>query len=277
MGSNDQQSDRLLQTARGSALLRWDTLLEVQVDIFLAYELQYLIGCDAWHAARRVADAGCGNGFFLSSLSRYFPDKSYQGIDISPELVAVAKANHERRGLEFGVADFFTWSADPPVDFLLMRLIVQHLRGLPDVLARARELVAPGGSLLIVEPDPPRFLTYPPTPHFQAMLVAVKTHGAQQDKSRGDVSAIADAARSAPGWRLADDRTIVVSKTGPFAGSSLLEMYLLWIESLESAGEIEFPYEQARKEIEKWGQQQTTYTQIGIRFFRLERDRNTRA
>ena len=48
-------------------------------------------------------------------------------------------------------------------------------------------------------------------------------------------------------------------------------MFLLWIESLESAGEIDFPFADARAEIETWAENPVTYNQIGVQFFRLER------
>ena len=251
-------------------MLRWDTLLEIQVNIFLPYELQYLIACPAWTGARSVTDAGCGNGYFLSSLQRYFPEKLYRGLDISEELIAVAKATYENPDLTFECGDFFSFEPEATVDFLFMRLIVQHLRGMDDILERASRILRPGGSLLIVEPDPPSFMTFPTTPRFMELLQAVEVHGAKHKKNRADIAAIGAAVDKSDGWQLADDKTIVVSQTGPFANSMWQEMYLLWVDSLDSAGEFEFPFQLVREEIEDWAQTETTYSQIGIRFFALE-------
>lgn len=270
--AGEAKADRLLQTSRGSALLRWDTLLEVQVNIFLAYELHYLFTCEAWTRARTVIDAGCGNGYFLASLQRFFPDKDYRGVDLSPELIEVAKASFEGPGLAFEAADFFRYRAPRPADFLLMRLIVQHLSGIGEALARAAALVRPGGTLLIVEPDPTSFGNQPPTPRFMAMLAAVERHGAETKRNRADLAALGELVKAAPHWTLVEDTREVVPQVGPFAATMLHEMFLLWIDSLEAAGEIGVDFQAVRDEIEAWAQRDTAYNQIGIRFFRLERE-----
>ena len=271
MTTNNETADTLLQTSQGNALLRWDTLLEVQVDTFLPYELQFLFGCPAWGQASNILDAGCGNGYFLSSLKSFFPEKTYAGIDMSPELIKVAKSNFEAPGLDFDVADFYSYAPEKAADFLLMRLVVQHLRGISDVLEQASKLIVEGGTLLIVEPDPMSFMNFPQTPVFLSLLGAIEQHGAATNKNRANLATLGQLLKDIPGWSLVQDSRIVVSQVGPFASSKLLEMFLLWIESLETAGEIDFPFSAARDEIEQWSVGDTTYNQIGIRFCQLER------
>lgn len=271
MNEADHSEDQLLQTSRGNALLRWDTLLDVQVETFLPYELQFLFSCPAWAGASRVLDAGCGNGYFLSSLSRFFPDKTYVGIDVSRELIDVARNNYARPGLGFELADFFAYKPEAPVDFLFMRLVVQHLQGVSAVLERAKDLVEQGGTLLVVEPDPRGFMNFPPTPVFMGLLQAIEQHGADTSKNRANLALLGQALEISPDWTLANAAQAIVPQVGPFANSHLLEMFLLWIESLESAGEIDFPFDDARSEIEAWAAGDVSYNQIGVCFFQLER------
>ena len=44
------------------------------------------------HAARRVLDLGCGNGYTTRRLAERHPDSTFLGIDINPDMIAVARA-----------------------------------------------------------------------------------------------------------------------------------------------------------------------------------------
>jgi 2-polyprenyl-3-methyl-5-hydroxy-6-metoxy-1,4-benzoquinol methylase len=47
----------------------------------------------------RVLDAGCGSGRVLLQLAASFPASTFHGLDLSPETIASARADAERRGL----------------------------------------------------------------------------------------------------------------------------------------------------------------------------------
>lgn len=74
-------------------------------------------------AGRRILDIGCGAGEISLALSRERPSSRVIGLDISPDLVAVARERGANRdNLEFTIADAQTWRAgefDP--DLLVSR------------------------------------------------------------------------------------------------------------------------------------------------------------
>jgi SAM-dependent methyltransferase len=61
---------------------------------------------------RRILDIGCGAGELSLALSRERPSSKVVGLDISPDLVAVARERGSNRdNLEFAIADAQTWRA----------------------------------------------------------------------------------------------------------------------------------------------------------------------
>lgn len=117
-------------------------------EIFAAYDL-------ARH--RHVLDVGGGNGAFIASVAKRFPNLTLSVFDL-PEVAALARDRLAAEGVAGRVnvhgGDF---KADPlpsGADLItLLRVIHDHddadVQGL---LAKVRESLAPGGALLIAEP-----------------------------------------------------------------------------------------------------------------------------
>ncbi|MCG8442745.1 MAG: class I SAM-dependent methyltransferase [Caulobacterales bacterium] len=102
---------------------------------------------------RRVLDIGCGTGEQTVGLKRAFPDAEVHGLDAAAPLVTfahawaescgVAIAFHQRNAQDTGFAD---GSFDLIVSHILFHETSPAV--LPQVLAEARRLLAPGGVFL---------------------------------------------------------------------------------------------------------------------------------
>jgi len=96
----------------------------------------------------RALDFGCGVGRLTMPLTRRFA--SVVGVDISDEMLAEARRNCARRGIdnaEFVLSDDGLSRVEGRFDLVLSYIVLQHLpleRGV-QVAARLLELVAPGG------------------------------------------------------------------------------------------------------------------------------------
>ena len=176
--------NEILLTSTEPAAKAWDELLRLQTETFLPSELEFYFSNSSWAQARSVLDVGCGNGCYLSQLQPFFPRKSYLGIDVSAELIAIAATNASDTGIAFEQADFFSFRADEPFDAVLMRLIVQHLSGFESILEQASLLLRPGGSLFIVEPDIENSRTFPNMPVFDQVVCDFEKHRDRSDKNR---------------------------------------------------------------------------------------------
>lgn len=110
---------------------------------------------NAWVAATlrdwftgRALDLGAGEGrhsVWLSSLGW-----QVTAVDFSPVGIERGRRGAQELGVEVNwvVADVRTWEPPAGVTFDLVLLAYLHLEG--DVLARARDWVAPGGALVVI-------------------------------------------------------------------------------------------------------------------------------
>lgn len=60
---------------------------------------QHVLELAALEGHERVLDAGCGTGMMALRIAARYPGCAVQGIDLSPNMVAVARQDAERRGL----------------------------------------------------------------------------------------------------------------------------------------------------------------------------------
>jgi SAM-dependent methyltransferase len=103
----------------------------------------------------RVLDVGCGNGVFLSAITA----EGYRasGVDVSEASAQLCR----ERGLDARAGDFLTMPLDGPYDAVTFWDVVEHLREPEAFLRRAREVLAPGGALVLKIPGFERGVFYP--------------------------------------------------------------------------------------------------------------------
>ena len=129
----------------------------------------YLLGRDeailGLHArpGDRVLEIGCGTGRNLVKLARTYPEARIYGLDVSREMLASAAASVARAGLSARVAlaRADATAFDPEALFgeaEFERVMVSYaLSMIPpwrDALERALDVLAPGGSLHLVDFGP---------------------------------------------------------------------------------------------------------------------------
>lgn len=127
---------------------RQDPVFARRVREVLAKDLAALLPARA-----RVLDVGCGNGEFLDA-ARELGHQVF-GLDFSPAAAEACAA----RGIEAAAGDFLTFDfgARAPFDLITLWDVCEHLDRPLAFMARARELLSPGGWLALKVPCfPPR-------------------------------------------------------------------------------------------------------------------------
>ena len=141
-----------IRVAYSAVATTYDRLLpdvRVEAAIDLAMVEHFLAQVGAGRGAD-LLDAGCGTGRMIAHLERLDPSLHLTGADLSPGMVARARAKHPTRrideadlaALPFGEAAFdgvLAWYA----------IIHTPASGLPGIVAEFRRVLRPGGALLL--------------------------------------------------------------------------------------------------------------------------------
>jgi len=150
----------------GDAAALMDRMYRRQRHIYDLSRKYYLVGRD--EAILRlqpglgegVLEVGCGTGRNLVKAARTYPRARFYGLDVSSEMLETAAASIARAGLSsrIAIAAADATAFDPEALFDRARfervMISYALSMIPpwrEALARALDVVAPGGSLHIVD------------------------------------------------------------------------------------------------------------------------------
>lgn len=164
----------------------------------------------AWMAARlaragahglRALDAGCGIGFtaFEAAASGLFSeivalDMSGEALAIGEKLRAEQRRTQAAEIIKFVQGDFFMLQADAPFDVVYMHEVFEHIPSAEAVFAKARDLLAPGGFLMISTPNRDRL--------FNRLRVAAGRQRLLIDPFHVREYSFSEMAAARTGWRL---------------------------------------------------------------------------
>lgn len=185
-------------THRGVIQRIWDQMQRLQTQFAIAQELSFYFTSPQWHEARTVLDIGTGNGCYLERIAARFPNKSYTGIDISSELVGIASREICRKNVTFEESRLADHNGT--YDFVLMRLLLQHLEDIPAALDRVSQLTRPGGTALIIDANDAVRFFYPKLPQFTAFFAAYAEQELRAGRDRCVANRIENALSESTTW-----------------------------------------------------------------------------
>jgi demethylmenaquinone methyltransferase/2-methoxy-6-polyprenyl-1,4-benzoquinol methylase len=103
----------------------------------------------------RVLDVGCGTGVLAPWLSRAVgPDGQVLAIDLSPRMIAVARAKRLFANVEYRAADYFALGSDGAFDAVVVYSAFPHFTDHEAFFRKAKALLAPSGRLVIAHIEP---------------------------------------------------------------------------------------------------------------------------
>jgi trans-aconitate methyltransferase len=128
-------------------------------------------------AGSRVLEVGCGVGAQTVHLVAGSPGAHLTCIDVSAQ--SLAQARLRAPSAEFHQADLFALPfADGAYDHLFVCFVLEHLEDPVRALAGLRRLLAPGGTITVIEGDHGSAFYHPASPWAQATIdcqVALQT------------------------------------------------------------------------------------------------------
>jgi SAM-dependent methyltransferase len=248
----------------------WSRLHRTQTDFCFAQELSLYFTSKHWLEAERFIDVGTGNGYYLHRLAETFPEKDYYGVDINSVFIDVAKRSFGAENLQFECADLY--DLEGQYEFLLMRLVMQHLTEPEKALKKIAELLCPGGMALVIDAvDAVRYYHPEPTEYvrFFNTYAAVQR---QRGKDRDIAGKIPELVRQNPLLTCVSCETFLIPSTIPGNLALFEETYYLVIQLLEKSGSLSYDYEAVKRSWRNWCEQPRKYMQVGIRCVRLTRE-----
>ena len=102
-------------------------------------------------AGKRALDVGCGAGLLCEPLARM--GAAVTGVDAAPELVAVAAAHADARGLAIDYRPVGVEAVEGLFDLVMAMEVVEHVADPGAFVAALAARVAPGGMLILSTPN----------------------------------------------------------------------------------------------------------------------------
>ncbi len=241
----------------------------LQTDFGLPQELPAFYASPPWHAAARVLDLGCGNGYYLQQLAARFPDKTYRGFDLSRELTAHSDEHATAGNVTFAQANLFDVSE--ACDFVVLRLVLQHLDDIEAVLRHVATLVRPEGSVMIIDADDEARSFHPLLPEFTRFFTAYAERERQCGRDRDVCGRVERVLRSSVPWRMGASWRVLIPSTIPGNLERFNRNYSLLVDLVEEVGEVAYDFPDVRRAWREWSQRSDAYTQVGLHLLRLDR------
>ncbi|MEH6971339.1 class I SAM-dependent methyltransferase [Bacillus sp. JJ675] len=94
-------------------------------------------------------DIGCGTGLLAHELSGHFDHVI--GIDLSNEMLEIARRKRRVPNTEYLKMDANDLRFSGLFDFIVSRTTFHHLEDVPNVICRMKELLHPGGKIVIID------------------------------------------------------------------------------------------------------------------------------
>ena len=104
----------------------------------------------------RVADVGCGHGHSTTLMAQAFPRSQFYGFDVHGDSIVEARGNAEKAGVTNRTQFDIARATDYPNEQYGLICFFDCLHDMGDPVAAARyaaEVLAPGGTIMLVEPN----------------------------------------------------------------------------------------------------------------------------
>jgi SAM-dependent methyltransferase len=150
----------------------------------------YLV--DRLEPGARVLDVGCGPGTITIDIARRTAPGDVVGIDVAPEVIAVARAAATEAGVgnvRFDVGDLYALDArDASFDVVHAHQVLQHLADPVAALGELRRVCAPDGVVAARDADYAAMVWHPAFPELDRWLELYRTqarrNGGEPDAGR---------------------------------------------------------------------------------------------
>jgi SAM-dependent methyltransferase len=116
----------------------------------------------------RALDLGCGAGRDAVLLAERFTH--VDAVDLSLPMLEIAKAKRSRPNVTYEQADLLETTGSGEYDLVLSVMTLHHVPDLKAALAHIKDLLAPGGRFVLVDPYPQESALHPVRRYLQRLV-----------------------------------------------------------------------------------------------------------
>jgi 2-polyprenyl-3-methyl-5-hydroxy-6-metoxy-1,4-benzoquinol methylase len=241
----------------------WDVLQRIQTDFSFNQELASYYTNPRWLEARSVLDIGTGNGHYLCRLASNFPDKAYVGVDVESTSIEVARQRAGSEQVHFTTGNVYDLRGH--YDFIIMRLLMQHLDRPRDALDKVAQLLNPGGCALIIDAlDRVRYF-HPEPRRYMEFFRCYKRHQLARGMDRDVAQKVGRLLRGHPRLRRAASTELVVPSTIPGNLELFEQTYYLVVVMVELTGGLRHDFAAVKTAWRDWCALPNRFMQVGLR------------
>lgn len=264
---NEQTPQAIGMSRNGTSI--WRDLHALQTTLCWSQELPFYYASSTWLRAQSVLDVGTGHGDYVRALAERFPDKRYVGIDVAPAYVEAAAHESRMPNVRFECGDVMELGGQH--DFVLARLLLQHLQDVPGAVAKMIDAVAPGGSLLLIDALDELRAFYPPLTEFPRFFERYAARERENGRDRNVLSRIPQIIAGIPGVSIAQAKDVLIPSSMPGHLAVFRAVYSRVIDLLEPDLASECDVAAVRREWGNWCNDDRAYAQVGIRMIRIDK------
>ena len=130
----------------------FDQMLTITADLFFSIENELFKPYyeSKKNTATSILDVGCGNGAYLSLLSRQFPQWRCIGLEMDERIYRYAQPK-ETEKLTFINAAYENYQSNEPVDYVIIRLVAAHLQDRAHFMHWLRNQTHPESIIILID------------------------------------------------------------------------------------------------------------------------------
>ncbi len=245
----------------------WEKLHKIQTDFCFAQELSCYYRSQAWHNSKEVIDLGTGTGYYLQQLQSLFPKKKYTGIDLEKKFIDFASQRYSDKNISFERSDLFNVKGN--FDFIIMRLVLQHLKAPKAALDKIVEFLKQGGEILIIDALDPYRYYYPAPTEYINFFTAYAKHQLKEGMDRDIAGKVSDMIINHPALQLKEIQEFIIPSTIGNNLSLFEQTYYLVIQLIEKQGNMAYDFQKVKQAWIEWCQLPDRYMQVGLRCITL--------
>lgn len=227
----------------------------------------------AFMSARMVLDLGTGAGHHLGILAEQWPDKMFLGVDNDSLAIQAAREMYRYPNLSFDIGDANNSDLVKQIgthDYVVARLLVQHLASVSGFAKLAASLLVPGGTLFVFDVHEPSKRFVPAMPAYSSIFRSFREDQQMRRQNESVFDLPTDLKKY--GFRISSESVVVKSTDGDLDPQQLLTVLDTNLTVVRDIYRISGDYQTARDELHEWAASDRPYGSLGDYLLRARKD-----